>query len=302
VKPVKGAFSVMSARVEDAAELAAFLSRPQICEYTRSYLRMFEQLLDRYTDWDAGARFFLAEELLAGDQVTVEGFVADGRIEILGIVDSVMHPGTRSFRRFDYPSTLPDEIQSRMIEIVRRVIPRLGLDWTLFNIEMVHDPVTGRVSILEVNPRMCGQFADLYQKVDGVNSYEIALQIAAGERPVRRRGEGAYRVAASFPLRVFGPARVERAPGAADVAAAESLFPGSLVWLECETGQRLDDLESLEDGASTRFGVVNVGASDRESLQERFEAIQARLGFRIVPDGQARDPEPAEASVASRRG
>ena len=281
VKPVKGAFSVMSACVEHPAALAAFLSRPQVHEYTRHYLRLFEQLLHRFSVWEHGARMFLAEELLVGDQVTVEGFVAGGQVEILGIVDSVMHPGTRSFQRFDYPSGLDAAIQARMTDIVRRIVPSLGLDWTLFNVELIHDPTTGRVSILEVNPRMCGQFADLYEKVDGTNSYEVALQIATGERPVLRRGGGAHRVAASYPLRVFEPSRVEHVPSPADVQAAEALFPGTLVWVECEAGQRLCDFESFEDGASARYAVINLGAPDRASLQARFEAVQTRLGFRI---------------------
>jgi hypothetical protein len=299
VKPVKGAFSVLSARVEHPAALAAFLSRPRVREYTTTDLRLFEQLLDRYAIWEHGARLFLAEELLAGDQVTVEGFVAGGQVEVLGIVDSVMHPGTRSFQRFDYPSRLDPVIQARMKEIVRRIVPSLGLDWTLFNVELIHDAPTGRVSVLEVNPRMCGQFADLYEKVDGTNSYEIALQVATGERPVLRRGGGAYPVAASFPLRIFEPSRVERVPTSADVQAAEALFPGTLVWVECEAGQRLSDFESFEDGASARYAVVNLGAPDRASLQVCFEAVQTRLGFRIVPEGGAPSAEPSLQSAVA---
>src|SRR5205085_1042804 len=101
--------------------------------------------------------------------------------------------------------------------------------------------------IIEVNPRMCGQFADLYEKVDGTNGYEVALALAAGERPVRRLSAGSHRVAASVPLRVFAPTHVMRTPGIVDCAAAERLFPGTLVWVECEPGQDLADFESVED-------------------------------------------------------
>jgi ATP-grasp domain len=295
VKPVKGAFSVLAARVESGEALAAFVSRPCVREYTHDYLRLFEVLLDRYADWELGARYFLAEELLEGDQVTVEGFVVDGEVEILGIVDSVMVPGTRSFSRFDYPSRLPADVQARMTDIVRRVVPPLGLERTLFNVELVHDPASGRVAILEINPRMCGQFADLYQKVDGTNGYEVALQLAVGERPVIQRGLGDHRVAASFPLRVFQSTRVRRAPDLEDLRAAEAMYPGTLVWIECETGQQLANFESLEDGASARYAVVNVGASDRGALADRFDAIHARLGIEL----EAVRPSPGSSPATS---
>lgn len=300
VKPVKGAFSVLASRVDSPEALAAFVSRPSVREYTSDYLRLFELLLERYADWELGARYFLAEELLAGEQVTVEGFVVDGEVEILGIVDSAMVPGTRSFSRFVYPSSLPADVQARMTDIVRRVVPRLGLERTLFNIELVCDPATGRIAILEINPRMCGQFADLYQKVDGTNGYEVALQLAVGERPVVRRHGGDHRVAASFPLRVFQPSCVRRAPKPEDLHATEALYPGTLVWVECETGQVLANFESVEDGCSARFAVINLGAPDHDALQDRLEAVRARLGFElegVTPAAPAVVPPHSEAPV-----
>jgi hypothetical protein len=134
------------------------------------------------------------------------------------------------------------------------------------------------VRVIEINPRLCGQFADLYQKVDGTNTYEIALALAAGRRPVVRRNAGPCRVAASTPLRVFAPASVRRAPSFDDMRAAEALFPGTLVWVECSSGQNLQDFEG-EDGCSARYAVINTGAPDRDRLVEHIEAIQSRLGF-----------------------
>ncbi len=36
---------------------------------------------------------------------------------IMGVVDSIMFPGTLAFSRFDYPSALPEGVQARMAEI-----------------------------------------------------------------------------------------------------------------------------------------------------------------------------------------
>ncbi len=281
IKPVKGAFSVMSRRLDSRDEMEAFLSRPAVREFLTDYLNIFNRLVHGLTDFKIDGDYFLAEELLHGRLVTVEGYSQGGRVVIVGIVDSVTHPQTHSFVRFDYPSSLADGIQARMGEIARRAIARLGLVNTMFNIEMIYDEARDRISIIEVNPRICGQFADLYQKVDGVNTYEIALALATGVAPAAQRGAGEHRVAASVPLRIFQPARVERAPEPGEIEAVEKMYPGTLIWSECQTGQLLADFESIEDGQSCRYGVINVGAPDREQLDSRIRDIEVRLGYRF---------------------
>src|SRR5207248_2696609 len=134
----------------------------------------------------------------SGKQVTVEGCVFRGEVTIIGIVDSVMYPGTISFRRFDYPSSLPQAVQARMQEIAARFIRSIGFNNGLFNIEMMFDEAADTIHMIEVNPRMCPQFADLMEKVNGVNTYEVLLDIAAGRRPALRRANARYRAAASL--------------------------------------------------------------------------------------------------------
>ena len=56
----------------------------------------------------------------------------------------------------------------------------LGFDNGLFNIEMTYDAAADRIAIIEINPRMASQFADLYEKVDGTSSYRVLLDIARG--------------------------------------------------------------------------------------------------------------------------
>ncbi len=279
VKPVRGAFSMFSRRVDSAEDLERFLGRADVKEYLEYYIAMFNRLVRAYAPFEHDGRFFIAERLLRGDQVTVEGFSFEGGVEILGVVDSVMYPGTRSFARFDYPSALPEAVTGRMEDVARRIIRRIGLDNSLFNVEMFHDPSTGRIDVIEVNPRMCGQFADLYELVDGTHGYDVALSLAVGRRPAVRRRGGRYPVASSFALRVFEPVEVVRAPGAADLRAAESLHFGTRAWSECRTGETLGALESAEDGASLRYAVINAGAADRRSAIEVSERVRERLGF-----------------------
>jgi biotin carboxylase len=168
-----------------------------------------------------------------------------------------------------------------MQEIAVAVARRLGLKHTLFNIEMVYDVRRDRVFIIEVNPRMCGQFADLYEKVDGRSSYELAVGLAVGEHPEVERARTEYRVASSFPLRIFEPARVVEVPSAERIAEIERRFEGTRIWPETAKGDVLEDFESLEDGRSFRYAVVNVGARDRDRLFQKFEEVRRALGYRF---------------------
>jgi hypothetical protein len=282
VKPVKGSYSVLARRISGQRELEDYLASPGVREFTNDYLAIFNRLVAAFTRFEYDGRWLLVEELLRGKLVTVEGFVCHGRVSLLGVVDSVLHP-QGSFARFDYPSSLPPEVQARMQAIAFRVISRLRLDWTLWNIEMIWDPERDRIALVEVNPRLCGQFADLYQKVDGSNGYAVALALARREEPKPARGAGRYRLASSQPLRVLSPARVVRAPSAEDLAAAEALYPQTQVWNECRSGEALADFAQGEDGASYRYGVINLGADSVEERDARLAAVHQRLGYAFEP-------------------
>ena len=68
----------------------------------------------------------------------------------------------------------------------------LGFDNGIFNIEMMYDAEADRISIIEINPRMASQFADLYEKVDGTNSFSVLLDIAQGRTPRFTRRQGRF--------------------------------------------------------------------------------------------------------------
>ncbi|HET9233346.1 MAG TPA: ATP-grasp domain-containing protein, partial [Candidatus Eisenbacteria bacterium] len=280
LKPVKGSFSIMTQRVETPEDLETFMGRPSVEEYLTYYVHLFDRLLGLRPELEARACYFLAEELLTGTQVTVEGYAQGSEVTILGTVDSILEPNTKSFLRFDYPSRLPDEIQFRLGALATRAMEHLGWTDGFFNVEMMVDPVSGRMSIIEINPRLCGQFADLHLNVEGVSTYETLLNLALG-KPCRASGRGAYDVASSFPLRVFEPSQADTLPDPESILEIEARFPGCLIWIENTSGDLLDNFEELEDGHSARYGVVNVAGEDEREVLERFRQIETALGCRF---------------------
>jgi biotin carboxylase len=283
VKPVKGSFSLFARRIQDREELRAFARTSALAEFRTHYQRLFHELCARHARLEQPSHAFLAEEPLGGAQATVEGWIDADGAHVLGVVDTLFHPGTTSFAGFHYPSLLPDAVQERMGRVACDVARALGLGPTLFNAEFFNDVARGRVSLIEINPRPCGQFGDLYLKVDGTHGAEVALALASGATPAVRRGAGSFRAAASIPLRVFRTTRLERAPAHARQREVERRFPGTLVWCDSPSGEILRVANDVEDGQSVRYGVVNLGGASRSDIQEKLAAITRELAFELAP-------------------
>ena len=213
--------------------------------------------------------------------MTVEGFVHGGKATIIGVVDSVMFPGTLAFARFDYPSALSEDVQRRMVDIAATVMPGLGFDNGLFNIEMMYDPESDAISIIEINPRMASQFADLYEKVDGTNSYAVLLDIAQGRTPRLARRQGRYAFAASIVLRSFEDCVVTALPSEADLERLKRSYPDLRVEILARVGRALSS--EMQDGNSYRYGIVNLGGKDRDDVLAQFAACRDSLGIVLEP-------------------
>jgi hypothetical protein len=176
---------------------------------------------------------------------------------------------------------LPKSVQARMTEIATTVMEGLGFDNGLFNIEMMYDRETGRIAIIEINPRMASQFADLYEKVDGTSSYAVLLDIAQGQEPQFKRKSGRYAFAASCVLRAFEDHVVAALPTAADLGPLVAFYPDMRIELHGELGKKLSD--DLQDGTSYRYGIINLGGRDRADVLAQFNRCSQRLGIILLP-------------------
>jgi biotin carboxylase len=277
-KPSKGFLSMFADRVEDAVGLARLCHEAE--PYLSGFLRPFRYFSNRCFGIAPPGTPFLVEELVTGRQVTVEGYFYRGQGRIIGTTDSVMYPGTNSFSRFVLPSNLPATIQARMEQVALRLAAATGFDNGVFNVELMYDPDTDRISAIEINPRMCPQFADLVEKVHGVSTYEIALRIAAGADPGFIPGRGQHQAAASFVLRRFEDALVMAVPSPGEVEQLRQRFPDVRVRVLCRPGRRLSDEQ--QDRASFRYGLVNLGAGSTEQLHAAFSQATAGLTFDLM--------------------
>lgn len=273
IKPVKSYFSFLASKIENAEQLQQFLLQKKMPE---DFLRQFNWFLQHY-GFEPRSADFLIETFLQGYQVTIEGYVFKGICHIVGVTDSIMYQGTISFARFEYPSSLPEGIQFRMGLIAQEIMNGINFDNSFFNIEMMYNPESDQIHIIEINPRMSSQFADLYEKVDGLNSFTSALNVATGNQPSVKRREGQFKIAASCVMRIFENKRVIKVPTATDIAKVKDLFPESRVFICVSAGELLSD--QLHDGNSYLYCLVHLGARDRKELLEKFEYAKKLLPF-----------------------
>lgn len=281
VKPVKGTFSLFAAKVDDAAALKKHLAFSAWERFLlRRVTRPFNDLIRAHTTLDRDANWFIGEELVQGVQVTLDGFAYGGEVEIMGVVDSVMFPGTSTFERFDYPSRmLSQPVQDRMADVARRVMRGMGVTHGQFDIEFFYDAARDAVKLIEINPRLSYQFADLYEDVDGSNTYDVLLDLTLGRKPTFQKGGGPYKVASSFVLRTFKGRRLRAVPSEADVAAFGRQYDDSRVRIYGHRGQSLAG--EMRAMGSYRYGIVNVGTTTLLDLFAIYNDALDKLPFEV---------------------
>jgi hypothetical protein len=286
LKPVKSVFSLLARPVNSFAEMNSFLASAPVRSFMDNYISVFNEMLAIFPDLQLNGSNFMAEEIMTGGQVTVEGYVFEHQVEIIGITDSIMYPGTISFQRFEYPSSYPPEVQVEMENLARKIIGSIGFNNGVFNIEMFYNDKTGKISIIEINPRMCGQFADLMEKVNGTNTFEILLAMAVGEKPVVKKYSGKFKVAASFVLRLFENKIAIKVPEPQQIEQARQKFPGFLFKSLVKKGEQLAGSElpgmKKNDCESYRYAVFNMGGENWASLYRDFEEAKKMLAFEFA--------------------
>lgn len=277
VKPVKSCMSINAYRVQDREELQR-ITRSALLPH--GFVRPFDDMVKAYTKFPLHASYLLAEALLEGCQVSLEGYVFNGEVHVMGVLDAIVFPGTISFKRFQYPSSLSEDVQARMKDIAQRFLSGIGYDDAPFNLEMFYDPCSGRIHIVEVNPKLATQFADLFLKVDGQSSFAVLLQLALGERPAWTRRQGQFKIAATCVLRTFEDRKVLAVPSREAIEEIVAEYPDARIEIHATPGRNLSD--QMQDAQSFRYGLINIGASCESELDHKFAHIRSRLPFEFA--------------------
>ena len=178
------------------------------------------------------------EEFLEGDQISVETYTFDGVTEIIGInyytrpAEMPLVPSATSYT--SDTSTLDAEMYTQLKYTIETAFDLLGVNWTVTHTEVLLT-VSGPV-IIEVNPRVAGGLIpQAIMATSGVNLYDVALDIAFGQKPAITPAHVPLACACRYMTGATGRVTGIEYGDALDYFP----FPGHELYLNVKPGQRL---------------------------------------------------------------
>lgn len=283
LKPVKSHSSHLGFRVGNRDELGEALRL--IREGIASFGVPFDQFLSLVNLPDevagvTGHHCLVEETISTGRQCTLEGYTFGDEVVVYGAVDSHRSGAHHSsFARYEYPSTIPDQVQARMVTATEKVIRRAGYEGSPFNIEFFWDGETDQIKLLEVNTRISKSHCPLFWMVDGASHQQVLVDLALGTRPSFPHRAGRHEVAAKFMIRAYADGIVEHVPRPEEVSRLQERYPDARFKPLVEEGARLAHL-SYQDSYSFELAELYLGAPDHNTLLDRYGAAMRELPLR----------------------
>jgi biotin carboxylase len=158
----------------------------------KSITRLSKLVMRRFYDTDEKLGKVLLQSFLAGEEVSVDGFVEGGKVSIVAIADKPDVSRGPVFPDHIYlmPSQVAGNVKNRLEDLTRQAIAALGLDNSVFHLEA--RMMDGEPHIIEVAARIgCGE---LIKRAFGLDLCEIELALKLGRkvdaRPRRQRFAG----------------------------------------------------------------------------------------------------------------
>ncbi len=284
IKPIKSTGSFLGFRINAKEDFDAAI--PLIREQINLISDPFNFILDQVqlpaeiAEVDGG--YCMAEGIIEGRLCTQEGYSQSGRVETMGIVDSIRYENGVSFFRYEYPSTLPYKIQERMQRITDQIIPAMGFDDSAFNIEYYWNREKDKIWLLEINTRVSQSHSDVFQKVDGASNQAVTVDVALGRDPDFPSQRGEFPRAAKFFWRLFEDGVVRKAPSQEEIERVEKEVPGTVVRPQVTPGMRLSELLE-QDSYSYAICHLFIGGEDQKELLDKYIRCQELLTFEVEP-------------------
>ncbi|MGP0591812.1 ATP-grasp domain-containing protein [Nitrospira sp. T9] len=280
IKPVKAFASQLGYRIHDDREFQEKVE--SIRQGIHKFAKPFNFFLNHITlppsVAGVGGEYCIAESLVSGRQCTLEGYVYQNQVEVYGVIDSIRESNRSTFSRYQYPSHLPQEVQTRMKASAQTIMLHLGYDQAPFNMEFFYDESNDRLWVLEINPRISQSHCEIFRKVDGASHFEVMIDLALGKKPGFPHRQGEFGCAAKIFLRKHEDAVVKRVPNDEQITRLNEQFPDALVNIHVKEGMRLSELTNQES-YSFELGYIFLGAKNEQDLLEKYHQCLDYLPF-----------------------
>jgi len=294
IKPVRANISFGTHRIESPEELEYYIGHESqdIAFYNSYYLEALSYSSRYHHALNlATCNSFLCEDLITGDQVTVDGFAFQGSVHLFGFTKAVYHPKTNCFSHHVYPSPLPAELESSIRKALDILIPGLGLDDSFFNAELRVDESANRFSIIEINSRIAFQFAKTIQTVTGLDPLHMLCDVAAGKKPnLEPQDHGLSRYCYNFELHSFSDARVLHTPTQSAYAELKLKFPHVTVRNLIHENAMLSEFKHNPE--SFRYCILDIPGDSEEEIMSAYREVTAILNYAFEAPDEPFLPKP----------
>ncbi len=185
VKPVCSSYGMFCGKVNKPEQL------PELCSnlaknyqpWWQMYQVLFQEFIDgrKYPLATTSQVPLLVEEMVSGQPLTCDGFVYQGKVHFVGLVDT-LEAEDGSVDCYVFPAQIIGKQQQNIYERVTNFIQDSGLDNSFFSAEFwllgQDTPI-----LIEMNARMSATFGFLYQQSLNFNLPQAALKLAQGICP-----------------------------------------------------------------------------------------------------------------------
>ena len=126
----------------------------------------------------------LLEEVLRGTEQSVSGFVLDGQITILAIIDKKFDRDLLLQYQNIVPSQLTPQQQEKVRAVTKTAVEAVGIDYCGFHVDIMLTNEGPKV--LEIGGRLGGEFINSHlipTAFPGINPYKIFIEVVQGQKP-----------------------------------------------------------------------------------------------------------------------
>lgn len=287
IKPIKGYGSMLGFKITNQDDFNEAMHQSR--EVIKTLGDPFNTILKRVEQPEElegiDGNWMIAEEYVTGLEFAPEGYVQNGQCHIHGMIDMVIGSNGKSFERYEYPSTLPDAVQQRGVEISKKLMRHMGFDNGCFNIEYFWNKETDDIWVVEINPRISQSHSYLFEKVKGLSNHEVAIKVALGETPHFEQNDGPFNCAAKFLHRRYDKTNLiaTRVPEDKDIRALQQQYqPDTVVHPRLQRGMELAEMKE-QDPYSYVIADILIAARDQQELEEKYRIAAQQLPFEFAP-------------------
>jgi hypothetical protein len=284
IKPVRSNISFGTHKVNSTEELHYHICRESLDiaknnQYFLDALSIDPCYLDPLNVQTCNS--FLCEELIEGDQVTVDGFIFEGQVDIFGLTKAVFFPGSNSFSHHEFPYHFPPELQQAISDTIQTLIPALGLENSFFNVELRANEAGNRFSILEVNSRIAFQFAKTIEAVSGCDPLHLLCDLAAGQRPqITSEQVNGYQYCFNFELHSFTDKWILRTPTQSGFEELNIRFPEVRVRNLIYENSLLSDYKHNPE--SYRYCMLDIPGNSQHEIMDKYAQVVSLLNYEFA--------------------